>query len=156
MHSIAYTIVLAHVVQSAFTASLAYAAFCKFVYVRSQYAVYVLYCVNPMQDYIDSLMPTVSQLGQVSTLLANSIASQDELLNSVNSKTEQTSDATMAVTRKAAKLTGTSNKEPILLKGVALLHKQSGKYLSVQGSSVVLQHTEVCAQFSIVVLIYKM
>jgi hypothetical protein len=90
-------------------------------------------------------MPTVSQLGQVSNLLANSIASQDELLNSVNSKTEQTSDATMAVIRKAAKMTGTSHKKPIRLKRLALLHKQSGKYLSVQGSSVVLQHAEVCA-----------
>eukprot|EP00953_Heterococcus_sp_UTEX-ZZ885_P009033 5360-Heterococcus_DN1.PRE.2 len=98
--------------------------------------------MKAQQDYIDSLMPTLSQLGQVSNLLANSIASQDELLNSVNSKTEQTSDATMAVTRKAAKMTNTSNKKPILLKSVALLHKQSGKYLSVQGSSVILQHTE--------------
>jgi hypothetical protein len=89
-------------------------------------------------------MPTVSQLGQVSNLLANSIASQAELLNSVNNKTEQTSDATMAVTRKAAKMTGTSHKKPIRLKSVALLHRQSGKFLSVQGSSAILQHTEVC------------
>ncbi|CAM9842427.1 unnamed protein product [Chrysoparadoxa australica] len=100
--------------------------------------------MQAQEAYIDSLTPAVQELGIISRGMKDSIAQQGEVLVRLTDKTEAAQDGTMAVTRKAARQTQSSQrKKATFVRAVALRHTTTKLFLSVEGQDVVLLDAQI-------------